>query len=73
MVPLAEFGGFDHGSVYMTAGLLATGRVHLSQRGKRIFAQELVGIIESFKPDLDGERHTTKFARDKPGGHHSSV
>ena len=37
---------FHHGSVYTTLGLLATGGVHLSQRGKRIFAQELAGLIE---------------------------
>lgn len=57
----------------MMAGLLAIGRVHLCQKGKRIFARELAGITESFKTDLEGERHTTKFARDKPGGYHSSV
>lgn len=43
-MPLAEFGGFDNGSVYMAAGLLATGRVHLSQSGKQIFAQEQVSL-----------------------------
>ena len=43
---LQNFGGFDHGSVYTTPGLLATDGVHLSQRGKRIFAQELAGLIE---------------------------
>ena len=41
-----NFGFFDHGSVYTTPGLLATDGVHLSQRGKRIFAQELAGLIE---------------------------
>ena len=40
-----NFGFFGHGLVYMTPGLLATDRVHLSQRGKRIFAQELAGLI----------------------------
>ena len=39
-------GVFDHGSVYMAPGLLATDGVHLSQRGKRIFAQELAGLVE---------------------------
>lgn len=63
-VPLAEFGGL---------GQFTTGRVHLSQSGERIFAQELAGIMESFKPGLEGERHTTRFARDKPEGYHSSV
>ena len=41
-----NFGFFDHGLVYTTPGLLATDGVHLSQRGKRIFAQELAGLIE---------------------------
>jgi len=41
-----NFGFFDHGSVYMTPGLLATDRVHLSQRGKRTFVEELTELIE---------------------------
>jgi len=41
-----SFGVFDHGSAYMAPGLLATDRIHLSQRGKRIFAQELAGLTE---------------------------
>lgn len=36
---------FDHGSVYMTPGLFVKDRVHLSQRGKWIFAQDLAGLI----------------------------
>jgi len=36
---------FDHGSVYMAPGLLATDGLHLSQKGKRILAQELAGFI----------------------------
>jgi len=42
-----NFGFFDHGLAYMTPGLLVTDEVHLSQRGKRIFAQELAGRIET--------------------------
>jgi len=41
-----DFGFFDHGLVYTTPGLLATDRVHISQRGKRILAQELAGLID---------------------------
>jgi len=41
-----NFGFFDHGEVYKAPGLLATDGVHLSQRGKRILAQELAGLIE---------------------------
>jgi len=36
---------FDHGSVYMP-DLLATDGVHLSQKGKRILAQEIAGLID---------------------------
>jgi len=35
-----------HGLVYMTPGLLAIDRVHLSQSRKRILVQELAGLIE---------------------------
>jgi len=41
-----NFGFFDHGEVYMAQGLLATGGVRLSQRGKRILAHELAGLIK---------------------------
>jgi len=41
-----NFGFFDHGEVYTALGLLATGGVQLSQRGKRILAHELVGLIK---------------------------
>jgi len=41
-----NLGFFDHGSVYMASGLLATHGVHLSQKGKRILAQELAGLID---------------------------
>jgi len=41
-----NFGFFDHGEVYMAPGLLATDGVQLSQKGKRILAHELVGLIE---------------------------
>jgi len=37
---------FDHGSVYMAPGLLATDGVHLSQKGKRILAQGTAGLID---------------------------
>ena len=40
-----NLGIFDHGSVYVAPGLLATDGVHLSQKGKRILAQELAGLI----------------------------
>lgn len=32
--------------INMAPGLLVTDRVYLSQKGKRIFAQELVGLTE---------------------------
>jgi len=41
-----NFGFFDHGEVYTAPGLLAVDRVQLSQRGKRILAHELLGLIE---------------------------
>lgn len=41
-----NFGGFDGGSVYMTESPLATNRAHLSQRGKRILARDLVELFE---------------------------
>ena len=37
---------FDHGTVYSTPGLRSVDGYHLSQRGKQILAQELVGLIE---------------------------
>jgi len=37
--------GIDHRMVYMTPALLATDRVHPSQRRKRIFVQEFAGLI----------------------------
>jgi len=40
-----NLGFFDHGSVYMAPGLLATDGLHLSQKGKRILVQELAGLI----------------------------
>jgi len=42
----SNFDFFDHGEVYTASGLLVTGGVQLSQRGKRILAHELVGFIE---------------------------
>jgi len=41
-----NFGFFDHGEVYMAQGLLATDGVQLSQRGTRILAHKLAGLIE---------------------------
>lgn len=41
-----NFGVLDHGSVHVTPGWLAPHRVHLSQRGKTIFAQESAGLME---------------------------
>lgn len=52
----------------MTAGLLARARVHLSQRGNRISAQEPAGLIESSKPHWKGEGETKRLTREKPGG-----
>lgn len=43
---IAEFWGFDCGLVYTTSGLLVIDGIHLSQRGKRIFTQELTGLIK---------------------------
>ena len=41
-----SLGFFDLGSVYITPGLLVTDGLHLSQKGKRILAQELVGSLK---------------------------
>jgi len=41
-----NFGFFDHGEIYTALGLLATDRVYLSPRGKRILAHELAGLIK---------------------------
>ncbi|GAB0179972.1 hypothetical protein GRJ2_000462500 [Grus japonensis] len=40
-----NFGFFDNGAAYMAPGLMNPDGIHLSQRGKRIFAQELAGLI----------------------------
>jgi len=42
-----HFGFFDNGMAYTAPGLLASNGSHLSQRGKRVFAQELAGLIDS--------------------------
>jgi len=42
----SNFGFFDHGDMYTAPGLLVTGGVQLSQRGKRILGHELAGLIE---------------------------
>lgn len=44
-----DFGGFGHGLVYTTSGLLVTDGVHLSQRRKKILIQELAGLTEGAK------------------------
>jgi len=41
-----NLGFFDHVSVYMAPGLLATDGVPMSQKGKRILDQELTGLID---------------------------
>jgi len=38
-------GFFDNGMAYTAPGLLASDRIHLSQRRKGVFAQELAGLI----------------------------
>jgi len=40
-----SFGFFDNGMAYTAAALLASNGSHLSQKGKRVFAQGLVGLI----------------------------
>ena len=39
-----NFGFFDHGAVYSAPGLRSADGYHLSQRGKRILAQELADL-----------------------------
>ena len=41
-----NLGFFDHGAVYSAPGLRSADGYHLSQRGKRILAQELAGLVE---------------------------
>ncbi|GAB0208697.1 hypothetical protein GRJ2_003335400 [Grus japonensis] len=41
-----NFGFFDNGTAYTAPGLMTSDGIHLSQRGKRIFAQELAGLID---------------------------
>ena len=41
-----NFGYFDHGLIYRTPGMLATGGQSLTKRGRRILGQELAGLIE---------------------------
>jgi len=41
-----NFGFFDHGTTYTAPSLLESNGNQLSQRGKRIFAQELAGLID---------------------------
>jgi len=37
---------FDNGMAYMAPGLLASDGIHLSQRGKRVFAYKLAGLVD---------------------------
>lgn len=41
-----SFGFFDDGMFYTIPGLLVSDGIFHSQRGKRVFAQELVGLID---------------------------
>ena len=41
-----NFGFFDHGAIYSALGMMAADGSSLSPRGKRILAEELVGLIE---------------------------
>ncbi|PKU43543.1 suppression of tumorigenicity 5 [Limosa lapponica baueri] len=41
-----NFGFFDNGMAYTAPGLLPSNGRHLSQRGKRVFAHEIVGLID---------------------------
>ena len=43
---LQNFGFFDNRMAYTAPGLLALDGIHLSQRGKRVFAHELAGLID---------------------------
>jgi len=36
----------DNRMAYMATGLLASDGIHLSQRGKQVFAQELAGLTD---------------------------
>ena len=41
-----SFGFFDNGMAYAAPDLLESDEIHLSQRSKRVFAEELVGLID---------------------------
>jgi len=41
-----NLGFFDHGMTYTAPSLMGSNGNQLSQRGKRIFAQELAGLID---------------------------
>ena len=41
-----NLGVFDNEMVYKALGLLASDGIHLSQRGKRVFAHKLAGLID---------------------------
>jgi len=40
------FGLYGDGMAYTVQGLLASDEIHLSQKGKRVFAHELAGLID---------------------------
>jgi len=42
-----QFWGFDNEVAYTAIGLMASERIHLSQRGKKVFAHEQAGLIDS--------------------------
>ncbi|GAB0204069.1 mitochondrial enolase superfamily member 1 [Grus japonensis] len=60
-----NFGFFNNGMAYMAPGLMNSDGIHLSQRGKRVFAQELVGFIESFKLALKEEADNIRLPYDE--------
>lgn len=39
-----HFGGFDNAMAYAAPGMLASGGIHPSQQGRRVFAQEVAGL-----------------------------
>lgn len=51
---------FDNRVAYMAAGLPASDGIRLYQRGKRVFAQELVGLV-GFKLDMKGKWANINF------------
>ncbi|RMC20286.1 hypothetical protein DUI87_01133 [Hirundo rustica rustica] len=57
-----NLGGFDNGMGYAALDMLTSDRTHLSQRRRRVFAQELVGLIgRAFKLDVRGKGNYIRF------------